>query len=608
MSFAATIIKMVTPSSAIQSAVKTAAKESDSFFESVVKSITGGTVNSVSTPARDTESAFQLPTSTKQFRKINDILGPDKFNKFNNPNLKKHVNPSFENYAKRFINTEPELLFVCEYFVDDASVGLLLVWERMLDATHYEVFKKNLFSERNKFERVLFLDAISLEEETSYYLDYVQNTLGISLNKEEIFIILDTSIKEDRIYEYKIRSARVPKNATEVDYDFVLSGKKLVNEVAVDDVSRNTLFDVAGITLGSKDLAWTISLVNETVPFFGRGPYEKSLGSFDLPTNQDKDKFILMAINNEDVMKIFNESIALFELKETLLNLIASLGGLPVDFREAFMDSVDEIAGTFSYDFFKKEIKTKSPVFSLVLDVAESAENKNFAVTNRLSKLSINLPSETGSESFSSIQKLTKILNFVNKTFLAVLYAQDDTQRLSALLEEIKEFVAPADPVDKAISDLPIDNIQIKAEVAVGSIIDVHGSEIAVAAEPVIVDVATQAIEALPRQGSGGISLASGVSTAVATDDSVTRAAVATTPSVIAAASTTTTATPTAESTAVVAVATTSELRLSNADLIAGPAPSATVPSVSISNVSTSIRSTTDVRTTSSTRRSVRIL
>lgn len=494
MGWATTIMNLFTPSSAIKSAVSTAAKESDSLFERTVETALGRNVIADATPRVGTGTVFSQPTQT---RTINDILGPDKFKKFNNPNIKKFANPEFENFSKKFINSEPELLFVCEYFVDGVSIGVLCVWERFPDATHYEVFKKNLFSADAKFERVLFLDSVRLEEETTYYIDYIQKVLGISINQDEIYIMLDTTIKEDRIYEYRIRAARVPKAAAEVDYDFILEGKKLTKEVAVDDVSVNTIFDFAGVTLGSKDLAWTIAVMNETVPYFGRGPFEKPIGSLDLPLNENQDKFIMLANDSQNILKIFNESISLFNLKDTITNLINSLGGLPVDFREAFLDSVDEVAKTFSYDFFKKQIRSKSPVYNLILDVSETANIKKADVTSRLSKLSIALPTDKGSESLSSVEKLTRILAFVNKTFLAVIYAQDDTGKLQEMLEELRSLPTPPDPVAQAVLVAEVPFV-VAETINLSNVITANGSDAILSAPPTNTGILTQAIKDVP--------------------------------------------------------------------------------------------------------------
>src|SRR3990167_10109269 len=68
-----------------------------------------------------------------------------------------------------FVDLEPKILFITEYIVGDEYVGLLIVWERYFNATHYEVFKRNVFGFKSDFERILFLDSNSLSEERAHY-------------------------------------------------------------------------------------------------------------------------------------------------------------------------------------------------------------------------------------------------------------------------------------------------------------------------------------------------------------------------------------------------------------------------------------------------------
>jgi hypothetical protein len=377
----------------------------------------------------------------------------DKFQVFQVSGLDKADNPHFEKFSKNYINSEPELICVVEYFVDDKSVGALLVWEKFFDSTHYEVFKKNLFKEDANFERILFLDSQSLEEETKNYIDYLKNTVGLDLDENKVFVILDTVVKEDRIYEYKIRASRVPKRAAEVDYDFILESKQLTKQVVVDQNNRSNIFDFAGSVLGSKDLAWTIALLNEKVLFFGKGVIEKPLVDADLDRNAENEEFVLVANNLDNIVTIINESVSLFGVKDTMLYFIKVLGGLGQDFKDSFKDSIDETRNVFSYDKFRESIKNKIPVFSLSLRIAESTDA--FAISE-LSKLAINVPKNTGTESFSNVESITKLVKFVNDTYLACLYSQDNSEKVRSILDSIgkpKDTSASPDTVTQATNE-----------------------------------------------------------------------------------------------------------------------------------------------------------
>lgn len=374
-------------------------------------------------------SSFSSLSSLDQAKKLAELLGVDEGKLYTSQEVVRVRNERFERFAQNYVNSEPEILFTCDYIVDDKMQGCLVVWEKFFDSTHYEVFKKNLFKEDSEFERVLFLDVASLEEERVNFVDYLKNTVGLSVDEKNIYVMLDSVVKEDRIYEYKIVASRVPKNASEVDYDMILEGSDNVRKIAIDSTSKNNVFDVTANVLGSKDLAWTTCLLNEDLFFFGRIGIQKSVASLISKNSKEDSLQILMAADLGDILKIFNESVLLFGILPTMEKLIVQCNGLSPEFREVFIGSIDSTKMLFSYDKFRDGIKTISPVFKLVLDVAQSSTNgeNNTKVTGKeaLSKLSVVLPTDTGLQSITSIEGITNVLNFVNNVFLSVLYASE---------------------------------------------------------------------------------------------------------------------------------------------------------------------------------------
>lgn len=149
------------------------------------------------------------------------------------PGVTKAVLADFEKTAQNFSQTSPQILNLIEYVVDGVFVGVLIVWKKFLNSTHYELFKKNLFREYANYERILFLDTVSLTAETDRFYQYVKD-LGFVLNKSDIYIVLDTLVKDDRIYEYKIKANYLPSKVTEIDYDFILESKNLLQKVSVE--------------------------------------------------------------------------------------------------------------------------------------------------------------------------------------------------------------------------------------------------------------------------------------------------------------------------------------------------------------------------------------
>jgi hypothetical protein len=355
---------------------------------------------------------------------------------------KKKLRPVFERRAKNFIENDPEILFVSEYIVNNNFAGGLVAWEKYLDATHYEIFKRNLFSRNSDFERVLFLDKNSLEEERNRLFVYVREVLGFTdLPEDEVFLFLDHRVKRDRIYEYRIRAARIPSGPADVDYDLALESKNLITTTTINDTTTATLAEFAGVSLGSEDLSWVISLINANSNFFGRSVYELAMPRIlTVPeTRRDEkgDIIIYLPRSINDVLSIVSESVALFGVKETFGHVIDVLGGISKEFRCAFLDAIDETRDVFSYDRFKLVVSAQFPVFELLLSLSESESLRD---TKALSNLSITVPSNVGSDSLNTLEGLSRIFKFVNESTIAILYSQgkDMFGRIQELIRQIR--------------------------------------------------------------------------------------------------------------------------------------------------------------------------
>lgn len=355
----------------------------------------------------------------------------------------KRTSPAFERAAKNFVNDEPELIFVAEYVVEDESVGSLLVWERYRDATHYEVFKKNLFSQSARYERILFLDNTSLDEEKERLLPYIKDTLGFTdMDEENIFIFLDHKVKDDRIYEYKVKATRVPQKVSEIDFDLCLESQGLMTNIPMNETSTNTVFGFAGKTLQSEGLAWVIALLNEDASFFGKFAATNSLSSVISKSAAIRDESlfisgsfpILVPRNMQDLLILISESINLFGIRETFGHMVDVIGGLSKEFRCSFIDAFDETRNVFSYDRFKRVIIHQLPVFQLLLNLSESKSTKD---RKALSQLAITLPKNKGSETITSVDGLSKVMKFVNDVLIIVLYSQDNFDKIKEIIGEI---------------------------------------------------------------------------------------------------------------------------------------------------------------------------
>jgi hypothetical protein len=342
--------------------------------------------------------------------------------------------PDFERKQKNFITDEPEILFVSEYIVDNKFIGILIAWEHYRDSTHYEILKKNVFKSESDFERILFLDKKNLEDETKNYLDYVKNTLGFNeIDSKKIYIILDDVVKVDRIYEYKIVGAKVPREANQVDYDLILESKNQLSKHALN--SSIKLSDLGRNFYKDERMSWLIALMNEKIPFFGENVAKNSIG-FILGGSLNEEKEVFVANNIQFVQDILIDSISLFGIKETYKFLLTALGGLPQIFIDAFVESIDEEKNIFSLTKFKDVIKKQVPIFELILDVVEGAIQANLE-----DQLPPTLPTEFGTRSLLIIKHITESLSFLNKTYISILISQDkeSLRELKELEKELEE-------------------------------------------------------------------------------------------------------------------------------------------------------------------------
>jgi hypothetical protein len=364
----------------------------------------------------------------------------DKFQVFKTEGLdaiEKQTNSSFDRAMRNFISDAPEILFTCEYFVEDRFIGSLLCFEAYKDATHYEILKRNLFQSNSGFERILVLSKNYLVEETQHFLPYVVDILGFKdIDRDNIFLILDTVVKQDRIYEYMISCAKVPADASFVDYDLIMQSQDLLTSRSISRFSSLTLFQHAGVVLSNSDMAWVVSLLNDGITFFGRSPAEQSLVALiSNPELSEGDAIkIYVPKNVDDVLKIIQESMSLMGVFDTMNHLFLVLGGLPEEFQAAVEKSVDEIRNVFVYDVFRNTLKSSVPIFQLVLEIAETGDK---AALDELSNLSISLPTNTGSESVTTIAGLTNVFKFVNDVIISASYAQD-----SDAFEKLKQIRA----------------------------------------------------------------------------------------------------------------------------------------------------------------------
>lgn len=333
------------------------------------------------------------------------------------PGVIKDTQPTFEKVSETFSKNRPTVLNLLEYIVEGENLGVLIIFRKFQDATHYEVFKKNLFRDNPKYERILFLDAVSLRQETDRFIKYATD-LGLPLDPMQVYIVFDPLVKEDRIYEYKIKASRLAANETEIDYDFILQSRDALYTIDLTNIaSAGNLFDFAreAPSVNSANLAWAVALVNSNISFFG---YQSTQ-----PITQLTQK-ILVPKNINNIMEILKTSFSFFGEVKSLVHMIKILGGLSKEFILAFQNSLSENDNTFSYTLFNSQLRNQISVFSVLVSISETKDNAS--ALEELAKLSISLPNKIGVEYFTSITGLSNIFNYINAMYLAIIRTQQN--------------------------------------------------------------------------------------------------------------------------------------------------------------------------------------
>ncbi len=341
----------------------------------------------------------------------------------------------FNETAKVFASNNPDILFVSEYFFDGVLLGSLIVFEKYLNATHYEIFKRNIFSKNTDFERILFIDADSLEKETKNFENYISSVLGIDLPKGTYYAILDTIIKEDRIYEYKMKAGFFPRNY-KFEYEPIFESRDLVHKVPVPG-AEFTIFSFAESMFGSPDYAWIISLMNESIPFFGRKALKGSLSEFSLSVNVPKD------LNH--VLGAIRESIHFFNIRNTFQNILNILKPRTTNELNEFYNliplSVDDNKGVLNFSNFKTRLLSKFIVFKSTLTLLSSSDVlAKDAISKKLPTVVI--PSFEGEEILYSIEGLTVCLKRLNAILMFLLYAYENSEQINNIISQVNSIRA----------------------------------------------------------------------------------------------------------------------------------------------------------------------
>lgn len=317
------------------------------------------------------------------------------------PSLAEQIQKIREN--SKFTENKPTILFISDYIVDDQFIGILIVFEKYLNATHYEIFKKNKFDNEPKFERVLFLDSVALEQETKNFLPFLISA-GFSLDADSVLIVLDNNIKQDRIYEFFVRSGRVPQAINELNLELIMKSKNMLNSAMSSEGS--TIKSISSSLFGAPESSWIIALLNDFVPFFGN------------PLGFSQGQEIIFPKDTSQLMKIINDAVYLFGAKISLVHLLSILGSIHTfdvskkkpgrineEIFQSFSESIDELNGTFSFDFLNSFLLENSETFKALSE-------------------STTLNKKTGTLPFGSLENLSQIFSYIQSLDFSVMNFQ----------------------------------------------------------------------------------------------------------------------------------------------------------------------------------------
>lgn len=320
-----------------------------------------------------------------------------------------------ENYGEIYNTGSPKILFVCEYITDKGYEGNLLVWKKFPGAVEYQIFKKNVFKDKAYFEEIKLADLPFCEEEKLKYADYLVSIGMSGLNFGDIYVFLDSHIKEDRIYEYSLKARRYPTTIDEVSYvDAVVNSKKMLTKTVVDSKSPlRVLSEQVGVP------SWQVVLLNEKMKYFGYPAIRPAIYFYE-----GKQFDLNYPADSSVVLDYYKNNFAKFGL-DAFKGTIRMLGGLPESVQSAAIYNTVDKSNNFYYKSFLNNIKQLTGPFYSNLDSLSQTSTEEWTKGTTVFSL---LLSELGISLLPAIPReydnlltndgLSRIFSFINSVYL----------------------------------------------------------------------------------------------------------------------------------------------------------------------------------------------
>lgn len=314
---------------------------------------------------------------------------------------------SKRNVSKKFFNQSPDILFVADYRYDQYKLAALIVWENYYSATHYEIHKRNRLSTNKDWERILFLNATTLTQETKNFQPYIEQVLGLKMNQNTYYAILDKSVSADAIYEYKVGAGYYPQSA-DIDYELIFESKG--RNKWVDINVSDTIFELSTRLYGVRDFSWVISLFNKGCYIFGSIAAAKTVKSAVF-----NDESIVLPKDLGQVVRAFCESVYFFGLKASIRNMLNRMADTSKqgEFFDEVINAIDEKKKVLSYNNLNNRLITISSAYA---DAVKKIRENNVTNTTLL------IPQYDDQYSFDSVADLTIMFERLLSIFTAYVY------------------------------------------------------------------------------------------------------------------------------------------------------------------------------------------
>lgn len=334
----------------------------------------------------------------------------------------------------------PKIMFVSEYIVNNEFKGVLVCWKKYSSSTHYAVWKKNFFSvDKTDFERVIVLSVQDLANETKNFIPYLVNNMGMTSLPDDLIVVLDTNVKKDRVYSYKIKASRVPASPKEVDYHHSLKQHPFAYAQLPIASSTQNIFDFSRVYFGDKSLAWVLCLLNNKLRYFGEDRYK--------PIKElVKDGKILVPSQMVYLSKALFESFAIFADEDVVVDLIDKCGGMNEEFVQIIKDSFDDNSETFDKEYFKNTLTNRFPYLadvqskleplikeisdSLSVVAGDSLSDKLYGALSDVVEAASVLEAKTDIKEdklvIRSLSDLSTLMNYLSAYMNAIVLYQDN--------------------------------------------------------------------------------------------------------------------------------------------------------------------------------------